>query len=114
MIRFWDRVKSIIYRMLRPKIPNKFNCCNVCKKYRRNWVEFDFADSTKDYLIGYDKILAEYVAFTEYNLYAKILVMNKYVVDIHKLNQELFDAIRLMCRKCIRNYLKNYVEVEDA
>ena len=109
MIRFKDRLKSLIYRLERSEAPNGFNYCGQCKKKRKNWNDITYK---KNYLIGFHKILHEWVAFTDYNFYAKTWVMNGYIVDIYTLKPELWDKLKPLCRACITEYLKNYKEPE--
>ena len=103
MIRIKDRLKSLLYRLLRSDAANSFNACK-CKK-KRNWADLSFKN---DSLIGYDKILAEWVIFTEYNFYAKVWVMNGYIVNVHTLDEKLWNIVKLLCRKCITTTLKNH------
>jgi hypothetical protein len=110
MIRFKDRIYSIVYRLLRSEASNTFNSCNKCKKRRKNWIDLTHK---KNLLIGYDKILGEWVAFTDYNFYAKTWAMNGYIVKIYTLHEKLWDILKPLCRKCISNFLKSYVEPEE-
>lgn len=110
MIRIKDRVKSIIYRLLRSEAANSFNSCGKCKKRRKNWVDLTFKNNL---LIGYDKILGEWVAFTDYNFYAKTWAMNGYITNIYTLREDLWNTLKPLCRKCVTVVLTSYVEPED-
>lgn len=111
MIRIKDRVYSIIYRLLRSEAANSYNSCAKCKKRRKNWADLTFKNNL---LIGYDRVLDEWVAFTDYNFYAKTWAMNGYIVKIYTLHEKLWNTIKPLCRKCISGVLKNYVEPEES
>ena len=102
MIRFRDRLKSLVYRILRTDAANQFNVCKRCKR-RKQWRDFSFKAG---YLVGYDRIVAEWVLFTEHNFYAKTWAMNGYIVDIHRLTEELWKRIEPLCRVCITEFMK--------
>jgi len=109
MIKVKDRIKSLIHWLVRSEAANGFTACK-CKKRRKNWVNFSFK---KNYLIGYDKILREWVAFAEYDSYAKIWAMNGYIINIYTLHEELWEKLKPLCRKCINTFLRGYKEPED-
>lgn len=111
MIRLKDLFKSIIYRLGRSDAANGFNPCSNCQVKRRHWKDLTFK---KELLIGYDEVLGEWVIFSDYNTYAKIWVMNKYIVKIYTLHEKLWKEIKLLCRKCVHEIMKNYVESEES
>ena len=110
MIKIMDRIKSIIYRILRSDSPNGYNICQCCKKRRKNWAELIFK---REALIGYDKVLCEWVMFSEHNVYAKVWVINGYIVKVYTLNNDLWKNICHLCRCCITEYLKDYKEKNE-
>ena len=110
MNKLKKKIESIIYRLVRSDAANNFNSCDKCKKRRKNWVDFSFKSNL---LIGYDKISDEWLAFTDFNLYAKTWAMNGYMIDIHTLNEDLWKKLKPLCRKCITEFLKSYVEPES-
>ena len=107
MIRLSDKIKSFIYRVLRSDTPNGYNSCGTCKKKRKNWADATFKPGN---LVGFDNVLSEWVIFADYNVYAKIWVMNGYITNIFKLSNNLWNDIKPLCRCCITNYLKSYIE----
>lgn len=109
-LRFKDYFYSAIYRLLRSEATNNFSSCGKCKKRCRNFSGSLFKENS---LIGYDRILGEWVVFTEYNTYAKIWVLNGHTVKILTLHEKLWKDIRPLCRKCISDYLVNYKEPEN-
>jgi hypothetical protein len=105
MIKLVDKIKGIIYRALRSGAYTTYNACYKCKKRRRNdWT--DIVLST-NHLLGYDKILDEWIMIRDSNMYAKVWVMNGYITDIRELTEELWNTIRPLCRKCIGEHLKH-------
>jgi len=109
-LRFKDRIFSILYRLLRSEASNNLSSCNRCKKRKRqidNWIY------KPEYLIGYDKVLGEWVVFSEYNTYAKIWAISGYVIRIYTLHEKLWNKIRRLCRVCMTEHFKTYVEPED-
>jgi len=102
MIKFIELIKSMAYRLLRSRAYSSFNCCSKCKKNRKNyWDTFNFKS---DHLIGYDKILAEWILFQDNNLYVKIWLMNGYVVDVYPLTEKIWNTISTFCSRCIKKH----------
>jgi len=104
MIHFFDRISSLFYRILRIEIPNYFGACKTCNKYKKNWDIFIFKEN---HLIGFDNILAEWVFFSDFNIYAKVWIINGYITNIHILDKDLWNRIKSLCRKCISKILQN-------
>lgn len=104
MIRFKDRLKSLLYRVLRTQIPTDLiDTCNKCKKKRRSLFNLSFKPN---HFIGYDKILSEWILFIDYNLYAKVWIMNGYIVNVRELDEKLWQKIKLLCCQCITRHFK--------
>lgn len=110
MIRLKDWFESIIYRVCRSDAANGFSACTACHKRRKHWLDLTFK---KDLLIAYDRILDEWVVFSEYNGYSKIWVMNKYIVKIYTLHEQLWKQLKPLCGKCVHGVMKDYVEQEE-
>lgn len=111
-LRVKDYIKSFFYRLLRTEVPaDVFNSCSKCKKRCRNFVEHP--KTFKNCLVGYDRVLGEWVFFSDHNGYVKILVMNGYIVSIFTLSEKLWKIIRPLCRKCLNVYFETYVEEDD-
>lgn len=109
-LRLKDRVYSIIYKLLRSEASNGINSCSKCKKYKKQITDFVFKP---EFLIGYSKVLGEWVVFSEYNTYAKIWAMNGYVVNIFTLHEKLWKSIRYLCRRCMTEHFETYAEPQD-
>lgn len=104
MISWQDKIKAIMYLMMRSTAYTTFNGCSQCKKYRRN--HWEIHSYKPDYLIAYDHMLHEWVLFKDYNLYAKVWLMNGYVTDIHTLDEKIWNAIHYSCERCIAKFFK--------
>lgn len=115
MMRLKDKLKTILYRTLRhisraDVAVNSYGACNKCKKYRRNWQDSVFKDNS---VLGYDEMLGEWVVFKDYNLGAKIQVMNEYITNVTNLNTQIWEAVKHLCPRCVSKYVLNYKELEN-
>lgn len=110
-LRLKDRLYSLLYRLLRSEASNGLRPCSKCKKRKRQINDWLFKP---EYLIGYDKVLGEWVIFSEYNTYAKIWAINGYVVRIFTLHEKLWEKIGRMCRLCMTEHFETYVEPGDG
>ncbi len=114
-MRFKDKLKTIIYKTLRHLsradiAVNTYNSCNKCKGRKRNWAEATYKDNS---VLGHDQMMGEWIIFKDYNLAAKIQVMNEYIIDVVNLNEKLWDTVRYWCASCINAYMINYKEPEN-